>query len=151
MVLSSYSSPGRRWRCRRSSEGSTLGRLDPGGVGVRELSLRFNTGHITCEGIKTDLEGHDTAVPTLCLGLVHARAERERVDEAVRGIAGSARLADDELVEVDAVVGDLEQRGSREGATCGVEEALAIGVQALCKCDQSAKCISRSGRKYSRL
>ena len=57
---------------------------------------------------KAHLEGHDTGVPALSLGLRDARAERRGVHEAVRRVSGGAGLADDELVDGHAVLDDLE-------------------------------------------
>ncbi len=56
-----------------------------------------------------ELEGHDTAVPAPSLSLRDARAERGRVDEAVGRVGCTTRLADDELIEVDAVRSNLKQ------------------------------------------
>lgn len=64
---------------------------------------------------KAHLERHNTGTPSLSVRLVDARAERRRSDEAVRGVCGAARLADDELLQVDAVGCDLEERRLEEG------------------------------------
>ena len=97
----------------RSCERTALRGGDPGSVGVGEL------------------EGHDAAIPALGFGLRDALAERRGVHEAVRGVGDGAGLADHELVEVDAVVGDFEERGAREGRARGVEEACTVSVEAL--------------------
>lgn len=97
----------------RLLEGGALRGLDPGSVGVGEL------------------ERHDTGAPALGLGLVDARAERRGVDEPVRGISSRAGLANDELVQVDAVGRDLEHGRAGEGTARRVEETLAVGVEAL--------------------
>ena len=80
---------------------------------------------------KTHLPDHDTAVPALGLGLLHARAERGGGDEAVRRVRRGRGLANDELVERDAVLGDLEERRARECAARAREQARAVAVEAL--------------------
>ena len=81
-----------------------------------------------------ELERHDTRVPTTLDRLLDARAERRRVDEAaVRDVRRGSGLADDELVDVDAVLLDLEDGGS----TRAVEERVAVLVARagrLCGC-----------------
>ena len=72
-----------------------------------------------------ELERHDTSVPTTLDRLLDARAERRRVDEAaVRDVRRGSGLADDELVDVNAVLLDLEDGGS----TSAVEERVAVLV-----------------------
>ena len=72
-----------------------------------------------------ELERHDTGVPAALHRLLDARAERRGVDEAAVGDVGrGSGLADDELVDVDAVLLDLEDGGS----TSAVEERVAILV-----------------------
>ena len=97
----------------RSSERAALRSTDPVGVGIREL------------------ERHDTAVPAACSGLGNTLAKGRGVHEAVDCIGGTTGLANDELVELDAVARDLEQRGAREGGARGVDEARTVGVEAL--------------------
>ena len=96
----------------RSRERALSG-LDPGGVGVGEL------------------EGHDTTLPARRDGLGDARAERGRVDEAVGRVGRAAGLANHELVDVEAVLGDLEQRGPREGRAGRRDQTRAVEVEAL--------------------
>ena len=96
-----------------SLERGTLGSADPVGVRVREL------------------ERHHTALPASSRCLVHARAERGGVDEPVGGVGRTAGLADDELVELEAVLGDLEEGRSREGRSGLVDEAVAVLVETL--------------------
>ena len=81
--------------------------------------------------MSTHLPNHSASVPVLGFGLLQAACERSGVHKAVGCILGSRGLADDELVEVDAVVGDLEERGAREGRARGVEEACTVSVEAL--------------------
>ncbi len=97
----------------RSRERAALRSTDPVGVGVGEL------------------ERHDAAVPAACSGLGDTLAEGGGIHEAVGSVSDTTGLPDDELVEVDTVVGDLEQRGAREGRTRGVDESRTVGVQAL--------------------
>ena len=81
-----------------------------------------------------ELERHDTRVPASLHRLLDARAERGRVDEAAVGdVCRGPGLADDELVDVDAVLLDLEDGGS----TRAVEERVAVLVARagrLCGC-----------------
>ena len=79
----------------------------------------------------TYLPDHDTSVPALRLRLLHARAKSSGVHVPVRRVSCSGGLADDELVERDAVLRDLEERGARECATGAGEEARAVAVEAL--------------------
>ena len=126
-----------KWEDALNLEGAALRGLDPGGVGVGELS----SSHIIVRPQRTreirkgehaaHLPDHDTSVPALRLRLLHARTERRRVHEAVGGISRGGGLADDELVEGDAVLGDLEEGGARECAAGAGEEPRAVGVQAL--------------------
>lgn len=96
-----------------SLERGTLGSADPVGVRVREL------------------ERHHTALPARGVRLVDARPERRRVNEPVRGVARAAGLADHELVKVEPVLRDLEERGARERRTRGGDQARAVSVQVL--------------------
>lgn len=97
----------------RSSERTALRGTDPVGVGVREL------------------EGHDAPVPATCRGLSDALSERSGIHEAVGCVGDATGLANNELVEVDAVVRNLKQRGAREGRTRGVDEARTVRVETL--------------------
>ena len=63
--------------------------------------------------------------------LVDALAECCRVDEAVRCIACTTRLANDKLVEFESVLGDLQQRRAGERRTGGGDETSAVEVEAL--------------------
>ena len=72
-----------------------------------------------------ELERHDAGLPARCRSLVDARAERRGVDEAAVGdVCRGSGLADDELVDVNAVLLDLEDGGS----TSAVEERVAVLV-----------------------
>ena len=82
-------------------------------------------------GRGTHLPDHDTSVPPLRLRLPHTRAERRRVHVPVRRVRGRRRLADDELVEREAVIRDLEEGGAGEAAPRAGEEPCAVAVQAL--------------------
>ena len=88
--------------------------------------------------IATYLEGHDTCVPALRRGLVDAGSERRRVDEAITvvRVLGRARLADDELVQLEAVARDLEQRGAKERRAGRVDQTVTVIVEMLCKVSQ---------------
>ena len=97
----------------RLLERGALRGLDPGSVSVGEL------------------ERHDTCVPALGLGLVDTSTERRGVDEPVGRIGSRAGLANDELVEVDAVGRNLEHGRAREGTAGRVQETLAVRVEAL--------------------
>ena len=96
-----------------SSERTALRGTDPVGVGVREL------------------EGHDAPVPATCRGLSDALSERSGIHEAVGRVGDTTGLANNELVEVEAVVRNLKQRGAREGRTRGVDEARTVRVETL--------------------
>ena len=63
--------------------------------------------------------------------MLHARPESSGIHVAVGSIGRGGGLADDELVEGDAVLGDLEERRAGEGTAGAGEEASAVGVQAL--------------------
>ena len=80
---------------------------------------------------RTHLEDHEAGVPALSLSLVHACGERGRGHEAIGSVGGGARLANDELLEVDAVLLDLEHRRARECTSRLSEETLAVGVETL--------------------
>ena len=69
--------------------------------------------------------------PALGLGLVDASTERRGVDEPVGRIGSRAGLANDELVEVNAVGRDLEHGRAGEGTAGRVQETLAVVVEAL--------------------
>ena len=78
------------------------------------------------------LPAHDAGVPALVLSLSDARSERGWFDVATAsGISCHCGLTNYELVELDAVVRDLEQRGAREGGARGVDVARTVGVEAL--------------------
>ena len=77
------------------------------------------------------LPDHDTAVPALGLGLLDALAERGGRHDAVGRVRAAGGLADDELVERDAVLGDLEERRAGEGAAGLGQQARAVAVQTL--------------------
>ena len=79
----------------------------------------------------TYLPDHDTGVPALRLRLLHARPKSRGVHEPVGGISRGGGLADDELVEGDAILRDLEEGGSGECPAGAGEEARAVSVQAL--------------------
>ena len=81
--------------------------------------------------MSTHLPNHSTSVPVLGLGLLQAAGERSGVHKAVGCILGSCRLADDELVDVESVRRDLEERGAREGRTGRVDEAVTVRVETL--------------------
>ena len=70
-------------------------------------------------------------MPALRLRLLHTLAERSGRHVAVGAVRCRGRLADDELLEVDAVLLDLEHRRARERAPGLGEQALAVRVQAL--------------------
>ena len=63
--------------------------------------------------------------------MLHARPESSGIHVAVGSIGRGGGLADDELVEGDAVLGDLEERRAGECAAGAGEQASAVGVQAL--------------------
>ena len=79
----------------------------------------------------TDLPDHDTAVPALGLGLLDTLAERAGRHVAVGAVGGRGRLANDELVEGDAVLGDLEEGRAGERAAGLGQETRAVAVEAL--------------------
>ena len=80
-----------------------------------------------------ELERHDAGLPARCRSLVDARAERRGVDEAVAvvGVGGGAGLSKHELVDVEPVLRDLEQRRAGEGSAGGGDEAGTVLVQVL--------------------
>ena len=67
----------------------------------------------------------------LGLGLLDALAERGGRHDAVGRVRAAGGLADDEFVERDAVLGDLEERGSGECATGAREQTRAVAIEAL--------------------
>ncbi len=77
--------------------------------------------------VRTHLEDHDPGVPALRFRLVDTLTECSRVHDAGRRIAWG-RLANDELVQVDAVGCDLEDGRAGEGTARSVDQALAVGV-----------------------
>ena len=79
----------------------------------------------------THLPDHDTSVPPLRLSLLHARTKGGRVHEAVGSISRGGGLANDELVEREAVIRDLEEGRAGEAAPRAGEEPCAVSVQAL--------------------
>ena len=97
----------------RLLEGRALRSLDPCSVSIRKL------------------ERHNTRAPSLRLRLVDTRPERRRVDEPVRRISSSPRLANHELVQLDTIGRDFEHRRARERSARRVQESLAVRVQAL--------------------
>ena len=58
--------------------------------------------------------------------MLQAAGERSGVHKAVGCTLGSRGLADDELVELEAVLRDLEERGAGEGLVGFVEEPVAV-------------------------
>lgn len=68
--------------------------------------------------------------------LVDARTERRWSDETVRGVGGAARLANDELLQVDPVGRDLEERRLEEGRAGLVNKTFTVSVEALCVTSQ---------------
>ena len=63
--------------------------------------------------------------------MLHTRPQRRRVHVPVRRVRRGGGLANDELVEREAVLGDLEEGGAGEAAPRAGEEARAVAVQAL--------------------
>ena len=97
----------------RLLERGALRRLDPGGIGVREL------------------ECHDTGLPARRDSLVDARAEGRRVDEPVRCVARGTGLPENELVDVKPVLRDLEECGACERRSGRRDQARAVLVKTL--------------------
>ena len=60
------------------------------------------------------LPGHRTGVPALRFSLLKACRECRRGNIAVARVTSGSGLADDELVELEAVVRKLEQGGARK-------------------------------------
>ena len=60
--------------------------------------------------------------------MLQAAGERSGVHKAVGCTLGSRGLADDELVEREAVIRDLEERRAREAAPRAGEEPCAVAV-----------------------
>ena len=94
--------------------------------------VRHRHRHTLGEGReRAHLPDHDTAVPALGLGLLDALAERGGRHDTVGRVRAAGGLADDELVEGDAVLGDLEERRAGEGAAGLGQQARAVAVQTL--------------------
>ena len=91
----------------------------------------LDTEYFLSEKKETHLPDHNAAVPPLRLRFLHTRPESSRVHEPVRRVCSGGGLADDELVERDAVLGDLEERRAGEGAAGLGQQARAVAVQTL--------------------
>ena len=96
--------------------------------------------------MSTHLPNHSASVPVLGLGLLQAAGERSGVHKAVGCILGSRGLADDELVEVEAVLRDLEERRAREGCAGLVDQAVTVEVETLVV--ELDVVLENSGRSY---
>ena len=79
----------------------------------------------------THLPDHETTLPALGVGGAEAGRKLGGAHVAVGRVSGSRGLANDELAEGDAVLGDLEERRAGERTARLGDQALAGRVDAL--------------------